>query len=55
MYKRQVYNYYLEKKKEANLSCFDMIKDLKKLQAEHQMCIRDRFKKKNKVKMVYRC
>ena len=32
---RLVYNYYLEKKKEANLSCFDMIKDLKKLQAEH--------------------
>ena len=32
---RLVYNYYLEKKKEANLSCFDMIKDLKNLQAEY--------------------
>lgn len=32
---RLVYNYYLEKKKEANLSCFDMIKDLKNLQAKY--------------------
>lgn len=32
---RLVYNYYLEKKKEGNLSCFDMIKDLKNLQAEY--------------------
>ena len=32
---RLVYNYYLEKKKEANLSCSDMIKDLKNLQAEY--------------------
>ena len=32
---RLVYNYYLEKKKEANLSCFDMIRDLKNLQAEY--------------------
>lgn len=32
---RLVYNYYLEKKKEANLSCFDMIKDLKNLQVEY--------------------
>ncbi len=32
---RLVYNYYLEKKKEANLACFDMIKDLKNLQAEY--------------------
>lgn len=33
---RLVYNYYLEKKKEDNLSCFAMIKDLKNLQAEYQ-------------------
>ena len=32
---RLVYNYYLEKKKEANLACFDVIKDLKNLQAEY--------------------
>ena len=32
---RLVYNYYLEKKKEGNLSCFDMIKDLKNLQAKY--------------------
>lgn len=32
---RLVYNYYLETKKEANLTCFDMIKDLKNLQAEY--------------------
>ena len=28
---RLVYNYYLGKKNEDNLSCFDMIKDLKNL------------------------